>query len=252
VVDEDSQPALEQTVEIAAQSAYLSLHPRKRVFVDQLARGYAVSTICRNLAITPPTAYKWKAEPQVQRALTLRQLETYEQGANETLDLLPDVIKVLRGIMTGVNRDGTPFTVDREGHAIQESARDRIAAAKVLIQSHNEIKLRETLELKVIELEQRLFAQADITVSKRSITGDAMEGLTYGNTPEDVAELRPPERVPAQLPEGLMGDADTAPYGRRPLPPDPMMPAIPLEELGLTDTPVVEDNYDYGYYHEDE
>lgn len=146
-----------------------------------LAEGKPSTEAARLAGVSERTVWNYKQDPEVQRYIYSLQCAKQEESGGQTNTLLPDIVTVLKEIVTG-----TRIGADGEEFIVLSSNFDKIQAAKVLLQANTEYQYRLTLERKISELETRLF---------RLLTKEAHEQAAIRE--EDLEE----ERIAAQIEE---------------------------------------------------
>lgn len=150
-----------------------------------LAEGKPAVEAARLAGVSERTVWNYKQDPEVQRYIYNLQCAKQEESGGQTNTLLPDLVKVLKEIVTGVSIYTDDDGVQQE-RLVLASNFDKIQAARVLLQANTEYQYRLTLERKISELETRLF---------RLLSKEAHELAAIRE--EDLEE----ERIAAQIEE---------------------------------------------------
>lgn len=138
-----------------------------------IANGQTFREDAIRAGVTERTVYIYRKKPIFQQLLRQRLLESTDISGAESASSLPTIVTQLKDILSSA----------------RSSPADKIAAAKVLMQSTSEYQARQVLEARILDLEQRLsrFARA----SGRNVT--PIPGVTDANAP---GRLPGPARAP--------------------------------------------------------
>lgn len=137
---------------IATRKDIKILSPAKTAVAEALAAGKSFAEAARLAGVTPKTVYNYRQDPEVQRYVYHLQCAKQEETGGQTNTLLPDIVTILKEIVTG-----TRINSEGEECVVLASNFDKIQAARVLLQANAEYQYRLSLERKISALEERLF-----------------------------------------------------------------------------------------------
>lgn len=141
---------------LATNRAAKVLTPTKMAVAEAIAEGKPYAEVARLAGVTPKTVYNYRQDPEVQRYIYNLQCAKQEESGGQTNTLLPDLVQVLKEIVTGKRTFIDDNGEEQEGLVLASNF-DKIQAARVLLQANTEYQYRLKLERKISDLETRLF-----------------------------------------------------------------------------------------------